>query len=93
MTGDYRFLRKEKSTFINIVRTEMQRQGGSNLPPEFINKVAFDSGVSPHTLRAWLYGDTLQPQAITLQFVLEALACKLQVVREDGTIPRGQARK
>lgn len=92
MSGDYRFLRKEKSKFIDLLRTEIQRQYGSNIPPEALTKLAYASGISRSTIAAWLYGDTLQPQAITLQFVFENLPnpCKFAVIRDDGSQVRGR---
>lgn len=89
MAADYRFLRKEKSVFIRLLQTEMQRQGGHNLSTEYLEKVAYKSGVSVHTIKAWLFGDTLQPQAITIQFVAEALECTLSLIRNDGTTIKG----
>lgn len=84
---DYRFLREEKDPIIDLIRTEAQRYG--NLGPEQLEKIAYDSGLSVSTLRAWFFGDTRHPQHLTCKFVLEALGCKMQVVREDGTVVRG----
>jgi len=85
MKGDYRWLRDHKDPIIDLLRTEMQRQGGQNLPPEFLDQVAYKSGIHPQTIRAWLFGDTRHPQNLTVRFVWEALGCHVQIVREDGT--------
>lgn len=89
MAEDYRWLREHKNPIIDLIRTEAQRAYGNNLSPEALEKIAAKSGVSVSTLREWFFGKTLQPRHLTVRFVLEALSCKLQVVRDDGTIVRG----
>lgn len=73
---------------IDLSRSEAQRMYG-NLGPEAIERIADESGVSVQTLRNWFFGDTRFPRNLTMRFVLEALDCKVQVVRGDGTIVRG----
>lgn len=85
MAKDYRHI--DKDPIIDLVRTEAQR--GGNLSNEQLERIANDSGVSFYTLKNWFFGDTRRPHHLTIRFVLEALGCKMQVVRNDGTIVRG----
>ena len=85
MAADYRHI--DKDPIIDLVRTEAQRFG--NLSTEQLQKIADESGVSIYTLKNWFFGDTKRPHHLTIRFVLEALGCKMQVVRTDGTIVRG----
>lgn len=85
MPRDYRNI--DKDPIIDLIRTEAQRHG--NLGPEQLDQISYDSGVSTHTLKNWFFGDTKRPLSITTRFVLEALGCKVQVVRGDGTVVRG----
>jgi hypothetical protein len=87
MPADYRFLREHKNPVIDLLRTEAQR--GGNLGPEHLERIADKAGCSVHTLKAWWFGDTRQPHHLTVRFVAEALGCKLQIVRSDGTEVRG----
>ncbi len=87
MAGDYRFMRENKNPVIDLLRTEAQR--GGNLGPEHLERISIGSGVSVATLKAWWFGDTRQPHHLTVRFVAESLGCKLQVVRDDGTVVRG----
>lgn len=82
--NDYRFI--EKDPVIDVIRTEAQRYG--NLGPEQLNKLAYDAGISPTTLRNWFSGDTKRPLSLTTRFVLEALDVKIQYVRGNGTTIR-----
>ena len=43
-------------------------------------KISEDSGVSAHTISMWLYGETKQPRAASINAVLRALGYKLEVV-------------
>ena len=85
--SDYRHI--DKDPIIDLIRTEFQNLNGGKIPAEFIERVAVESGVSVGTIRNWLFGDTRRPQHLTVRFVLDAIGCKLQVVRKDGTIVRG----
>lgn len=85
--NDYRFI--DKDPVIDVIRTEMGRMG--NLSGEQINRVAYDSGISPSTIHGWLTGDTRRPQSLTTRFVLEALGVSIKYVREDGTSIRQSA--
>lgn len=86
---DYRFMREEKDSVIDLIRTEAQRVGGQNLPPEFLDKLAYESGISVSTLKSWFFGDTRHPQHLTVKFVLMALDCRYVVQRKDGTEVKG----
>ena len=82
--SEYRFLREEKDSVIDQLRTEAQRQG--NLGPEQLERIAYRSGVAVSTLKAWWFGQTMHPQNLTVKFVAEALGLRQTFVREDGTI-------
>jgi transcriptional regulator with XRE-family HTH domain len=72
---DYRFI--DKDPILDIVRTEVQRSGKTS---KFISE---RSGVSVATLNAWFKGKTRRPQHITVKYVLDAIGCKMQVVRKS----------
>lgn len=83
---DYKHI--DKDPIIDLVRSEAQRQN-TNLSPEFLDRLAHESGVSVGTIKNWFFGDTRRPQFLTIRFVLEGLGARLQVVRDDGTVARG----
>lgn len=85
---DYRFLKDEKDPIIDILRTEAQDQFGE-LRGEVLNEIAAQAGISVSTLRAWWFGDTHRPQNITCRLVLQALHCRVKIIRQDGTEVRG----
>lgn len=91
MALDYR--RIDKDPIIDIIRSEAQHNYGHNLSPEALGKISDKSGVSTQTLRNWFFGETQRPQNLTTRFVLEALDCKVQVVRSDGTVIKGPRKK
>jgi transcriptional regulator with XRE-family HTH domain len=76
MTGyiykSYNFV--DKDPMIDYVRTIISESG------ETLTKIADDSGVRAHTISRWLYGETKQPRAATINAVLRALGYKLEVV-------------
>lgn len=84
MGRDYRWV--EKSSIIDIIRGEMNRQG--NLSNEQIARVSAGSGVSESTLKNWFFGDTRKPLEISTRFVLEELGVRIDYVRNDGTTIR-----
>jgi len=90
---DYRFFQegKEKDPIIHLIMTELQKQGRLNNAG--LEIVAAKAGCASSTLRNWFFGDTRRPHFLIVRFVLEAVACKLQVVRDDGTIVRGPREK
>lgn len=83
--GEYRFQLTEKDETIQLLRTECQRLGGHNLPHHFLQMLSEKSGVHISTIRNWFFGDTLHPHHITMKFVAEAMGCRFQLVRDDGT--------
>lgn len=88
MARDYRFMRKEKDPIIDLMRTEAQRLGklvNAKKGEGVIGRLAAESGVSDSCIRAWFFGSTRCPQAITTRFVLEALGIKRTYHRADGT--------
>ena len=85
---DYRFLKDEKDPIIDLLRTEAQDQYGE-LRGEALAKIAYDSGLAISTLRSWWAGDTKRPLNISVRLVLQALNCKVKIIRQDGTEVRG----
>ena len=65
---------EDKDPMIDYVRTIIQESGAT------IKKISEDSGVGTHTISKWLYGETKQPKAASINAVLRALGYKLEVV-------------
>lgn len=89
MARDYRFMRKEKDPIIDLMRTEAQRLGklvNAKKGEGVIGNLAAESGVSDSCIRAWFFGTTRCPQAITTRFVMEAMGIERIYKRSDGTI-------
>lgn len=63
----------DKDPMIDTVRTVIQDSG------ETLKKISEDSGVNSNTIAKWLYGETKQPRAASLNAVLRALGYKLEV--------------
>jgi transcriptional regulator with XRE-family HTH domain len=76
MTGysykSYSFV--DKDPMIDYIRTIIHESG------ETLKKISEDSGVGVHTISKWLYGETMQPRAASINAVLRALGYKLEVV-------------
>lgn len=89
---DYRFALKDKDPMIDLIRSEVQAQYGSNMPRGTLTRISEKSGVSVSTLEAWFFGDTRHPHYLTYRFVLEALDCRFQVVRTSGEVVRGSGK-
>lgn len=70
----------DKDPIIDIVRTACQLAGRS-LPD-----IAACAGISPVTLKNWLYGDIKRPQNVTVELVL----CELGISREARWIANGK---
>jgi hypothetical protein len=85
--NDYRFI--DKDPVIDVIRTEMQRQG--NLSHSQIAKVAYASGVSDSAIHEWLFGKTRRPWSLSTRMVLEAIGLEIQYHRQDGTTVRQSA--
>lgn len=77
---DYRWL--DKDPIIDVIRTAFQRTG--NLSEEQIDRVAFDAGVQPQTIKNWLYHDIRFPRSLTTRFVLEALGVSITYNDHNG---------
>ena len=73
----------DKDPIIDQVRTIVQ---GTTMTRK---EIAEMSGVTAHTIRNWLDGDTKKPQAATLNAVLRALGYKLSIapIQVAETIP------
>lgn len=69
----------DKDPMIDVVRTIVQDSG------ETLKKISEDSGVAAHTIAKWLYGETKQPRAASINAVLRALGYKLEVVNYTFT--------
>lgn len=69
----------DKDPMIDTVRTIIQDS------KETFKKISEDSGVSPQTIAKWLYGETKQPRAASINAVLRALGYKLEVVTYSYT--------
>lgn len=69
----------EKDPMIDVIRTVIADSG------ETLKKISEDSGVATHTISAWLYGETKQPRAASVNAVLRALGYKLEVVNYSFT--------
>src|SRR5215471_17637648 len=82
----------EKDGIIDSIRTLAQEQGGQALKHKYLQELSYESGISVSTLHAWFGGKTVRPQHLTVKFVLAALGCKYQVVRNDGRVVRGSER-
>lgn len=81
---DYRGI--EKDPIIDLIRTEVEYQlGSTEITTAFIDKLAYNSGISSSTLRAWFYGQTKRPQSLSTRFVLEALGVTVKYFRNDGS--------
>jgi transcriptional regulator with XRE-family HTH domain len=76
MTGytykSYSFV--DKDPMIDYIRTIIFDSG------ETLKKISEDSGVNANTISKWLYGETKQPRAASVNAVLRALGYKLEVV-------------
>lgn len=81
--ADYRHIDKDPE--IDMLRTEAQHRN-TNLSPEFLQRLADESGISVYTIKNWFFGDTKRPHNLTLRFVWEALGCERQIVRPDGSV-------
>jgi len=64
----------DKDPMIDYIRTIINDSG------ETLKKISEDSGVGTHTISKWLYGETKQPRAASINAVLRALGYKLEVV-------------
>lgn len=64
----------DKDPMIDVVRTIIHDSG------ETLTKISADSGVNANTISRWLYGETRQPRAASINAVLRALGYKLEVV-------------
>lgn len=64
----------DKDPMIDVIHTIIQESG------EALSKISYDSGVSHQTIAKWLYGETKQPRASSMNAVLRALGYKLEVV-------------
>lgn len=58
---------------IDTIRTVIQDSG------QTLTKISHDSGVSHQTIAKWLYGETKQPRAASINAVLRALGYKLEI--------------
>jgi transcriptional regulator with XRE-family HTH domain len=76
MTGymykSYSFV--DKDPMIDYIRTIIHESG------ESLKKISEDSGVNANTISKWLYGETKQPRAASINAVLRALGYKLEIV-------------
>lgn len=63
----------DKDPMIDTVRTIVQESG------ETLKKISEDSGVGAQTISKWLYGETKQPRAASVNAVLRALGYKLEI--------------
>jgi transcriptional regulator with XRE-family HTH domain len=76
MTGysykSYSFV--DKDPMIDYIRTIIYESGAT------LTKISEDSGVNANTISKWLYGETRQPRAASINAVLRALGYKLEVV-------------
>lgn len=64
----------DKDPMIDTIRTVVQDSG------QTLKRIGANSGVSPQTISKWLYGETKQPRAASVNAVLRALGYKLEVV-------------
>jgi transcriptional regulator with XRE-family HTH domain len=64
----------DKDPMIDYIRTIIHESG------ETLTKISEDSGVNAQTISKWLYGETKQPRAASINAVLRALGYKLEVV-------------
>lgn len=64
----------DKDPMIDYIRTIIYESGTS------LTKISDDSGVNANTISKWLYGETKQPRAASINAVLRALGYKLEVV-------------
>jgi transcriptional regulator with XRE-family HTH domain len=69
----------DKDPMIDTIRTVIQDSG------ETLKKISEDSGVNANTISKWLYGETKQPRAASINAVLRALGYKLEVVAYSYT--------
>lgn len=69
----------DKDPMIDTIRTVIQDSG------ETLKKISEDSGVNAQTISKWLYGETKQPRAASVNAVLRALGYKLEVVAYSYT--------
>jgi transcriptional regulator with XRE-family HTH domain len=76
MTGysykSYSFV--DKDPMIDYIRTIIHESG------ETLTKISENSGVGQQTISKWLYGETMQPRAASINAVLRALGYKLEIV-------------
>lgn len=63
----------DKDPLIDYIRTIINESG------ETLTKISNDSGVNVHTISKWLYGETKQPRAASVNAVLRVLGYKLEV--------------
>ena len=64
----------DKDPMIDYIRTIIHESG------ETLTKISENSGVNANTISKWLYGETRQPRAASINAVLRALGYKLEVV-------------
>lgn len=64
----------DKDPMIDYIRTIIYESGAT------LTKISEDSGVNATTISKWLYGETRQPRAASINAVLRALGYKLEVV-------------
>jgi transcriptional regulator with XRE-family HTH domain len=64
----------DKDPMIDYIRTIIYESGAT------LTKISEDSGVNANTISKWLYGETRQPRAASINAVLRALGYKLEVV-------------
>lgn len=85
------YLHVEKDGIIDQIRTIAQDQGDEFLGAQYLQQLAYRSGVSASTLHSWFFGKTKRPQHITVAFVLRALDCRLAIInRSTGKEVRGR---
>lgn len=77
---DYRWVTKDP--IIGIIQAAFRRTG--NLSQEHIERVAYDAGVHPETIKGWLYHDVRFPRSLTTRFVLEALGVTISYSDHNG---------
>lgn len=63
----------DKDPLIDYVRTIVQDSG------QTLKHISEESGVSTATIANWLYGETKQPRASSVNAVLRALGYKLEI--------------
>jgi len=79
---DYRHV--DKDPVIDALRTIIEDAYG-DITHSVLERLSYDSGVSVHCLRGWFLGETRRPFNMTVRLVLQALNCRVQIIRADGT--------